>query len=139
MKYYLFLFLSICASLRRADDPLKAKLDTGSYAEVNAKALKAIIDSGVPVTLLDTRPNLSKGDKQIPKSIHLKADSSDREILAALPAKNALIITYCEDLKCREDADLAAHLISMGYKNVIEYTAGVNDWVSSDYPVELIR
>jgi rhodanese-related sulfurtransferase len=124
------------ASILECTEPLATIKGEGIYAEVNSPALKAIIDSGVPVIILDARPSLTKGDKRIPRAIPLRPTASPEQIASVIPSKNSLIVTYCEDLKCADDADLSTYLISLGYKNVIEFSTGLHAWMSHNYPVE---
>ena len=104
-------------------------------AEINTSALKALIDSGVALTLVDARVGKYDDGRRIPKALNLGPEAKDSEIESALPSKDALIVSYCANLKCPASRLLAARLTALGYKRVLEYPQGIEDWVSEGNPI----
>ena len=53
-----------------------------------------------------------------------------------LPGKNASIIVYCANTKCRNSSLAARELDELGYMNVFEYVESKKDWLEAGLPVE---
>lgn len=103
---------------------------------LNTAGLKALLDSGTRLALLDARTGQWDDGRRIPGAIALSADSTDEEIARALPDKNALIVTYCGGVKCPASRRLAHRLGALGYKNLVEYPEGIAGWVEAGHAVE---
>lgn len=104
-------------------------------AEINTSALKSLINSGVKLTLVDARVGKYDDGRRIPDAINLSPEAKDNEIQNALTSKDALIVSYCANLKCPASRLLAARLTALGYKHVLEYPQGIEEWVSEGNPV----
>jgi len=99
-------------------------------AEINTSALKALIQSGVKLTLVDARVGKFDDGRRIPNALNLGPDAKDSDIASALTAKDALIVSYCANLKCPASRRLAARLATLGYTHVLEYPQGIEGWAS---------
>jgi rhodanese-related sulfurtransferase len=104
-------------------------------AEINTSALKSLLNSGVKVTLVDARTGKFDDGRRILDAINLGPEAKDEEIMRALKSKDALIVSYCANLKCQVSRQLAARLTAMGYKHVLEYPQGIEGWVGEGNPV----
>jgi len=94
-------------------------------------ALKALIDANVPIKLFDARSGKYDDGRRIPGASSLSAAANENEIAKAIGAKDALVVTYCSNLKCPASAALAKRLRALGYKNVIEYPHGIDGWAAA--------
>jgi len=62
---------------------------------------------------------------------------SDIEKKAGKMLKKAeKIITYCAGFDCQASTNAADKLISMGYKNVLDYKGGIKDYKEAGLPLE---
>jgi len=52
-----------------------------------------------------------------------------------LPGKDALIVTYCSNLKCPASSRLARRLRELGYTSVLEYPYGIEGWTKAGHEV----
>ena len=104
-------------------------------AEINTPALKALVDSGVSLTLVDARTGKYDDGRRIPNALNLGPDAKDEEIAGMLKAKDALIVSYCANLKCPASRELAKKLTAMGYTHVLEYPQGIEGWSKAGNPV----
>jgi len=99
-------------------------------AALNTASLKKLLSSDAEVTLLDARSGKWDDGRRIPGAEQLDASASEEEVRKMLPAKDSLVVTYCANTKCNAGPKLAARLKELGYKNVIEYAAGIEGWTS---------
>lgn len=104
-------------------------------AEINTAALKALLDAGVALTVLDARAGKSDDGRRIPGAQSLAPDAKDEDILAKLKSKDALIVTYCANLKCPASRALADKLRKLGYTRVLEYPYGIEGWADAGNPI----
>lgn len=112
---------------------------SSSYGHIDAKALKALMETGTPFVLLDARGDKWHDDNLIPGALLASYEYSAEQIRALIPNVNSLVVVYCFSFTCPLSPRLAEHLISLGYKNVLEYPAGLKEWRDvAGYPVEII-
>lgn len=102
---------------------------------ITTQGLKALLSSGVPLTILDARSGKYDDGRRIPGAKSLNAESKISAILKILPEKEALIVTYCSNLKCPASGKLFERLKSLGYKNLIEYPEGIQGWIGAGHEV----
>jgi len=107
-----------------------------SPATINPAGLDALLKAKVPVLVLDARSGQYDDGRRVPGARSLTAKASAEDVAAVAPDKNALIVTYCSNLKCPASAALTKHLGSLGYSNVVEMPEGIEGWVVGGRPVD---
>jgi len=107
-----------------------------NVASVNTSGLKTLLESGVPLTILDARSGKWDDGKRIPGALSLNSESKPEEIAKVLPNKEALIVTYCSNTKCPASHMLYEHLKKHGYTNLLEYPEGIQGWIEAGNPVK---
>ena len=108
-------------------------------AVINTLGLKALLDSGAKVTVLDARSGKYDDGRRIPGAKSLSSKASAKEVKKAARSKNQLIVTYCSNLQCPASGMLAERLKEMGYKNVIEYPLGIAGWADAGHDVDNVK
>lgn len=103
-------------------------VQTAQEAEISTPVLERLLRSGGKVTVLDARTGKFDDGNRIPGARALSPDSTKEQVEAAVPAKEALVVTYCSNLKCQASRKLATHLRELGYANVLEYPDGIAGW-----------
>jgi rhodanese-related sulfurtransferase len=98
--------------------------------------LKAMIGSKDQVVVLDARSGKYDDGRRIPGARQLASSADAEAIAAALPSKDATVVTYCSSPKCPASKKLAAKLSGMGYSKVFFYPDGIAGWVDSGNNVE---
>lgn len=85
--------------------------------------------------LIDSRPTARRYDiGHIPGAISIPDSAFDKHI-DKLPAdKNALVIFYCQGLKCDLSHKSAFKAEKLGYSNVKVYAGGIEDWQAKGEP-----
>ena len=105
--------------------------DKAHYPSVSAEWVKAQIDKGADMALVDSRPKRKKYDKgHIPTAISIPDMQFDK-FQDQLPTdKGKLVVFYCGGLKCKLSHKSAAKAIAMGYTNVKVFAEGYPAWVA---------
>jgi rhodanese-related sulfurtransferase len=126
---------SACAcgcNAKKAAAPAQA--EQHAYKVIDTAAVVAAV--AAKTTIVDARGGKFLDRRRIPGAKVLAANSSEQAITAALPNKDAKIVTYCTNLKCPASKMLATKLVAMGYTNVAKYPAGIDGWEAAGKPVE---
>ena len=122
-----------CASTKCAAAQAAAPVDAGAH--IGTEALDSLLRSGVPLTVLDARTGQYDDGKRIPGAKSLSPQATEAEALAVIPGKDALVVTYCANLKCPASKMLAENLHKLGFRNVLEYPNGIAGWIEAGHPV----
>ncbi len=114
---------------------LYKKLKHGPY--INTTVLENLMESNVPMVLLDARSGKWDDKTRIPGAQSLNDKSTREEVETIIKSKNILVVTYCSNLKCPASNRLYIHLKKLGYKNVIEYPFGIEEWLAVGNDIEM--
>lgn len=125
----------VCAAkeVKVAAAPAEAK---DKVAKIGVDELATMIRAKTPMVILDARSGKWDDGRRIPGARSLHAGSAKEEIEAMLPDKAALVITYCSNTKCQASPKLAARLMEMGYKNIMELPEGIDGWQAAGKEVQ---
>jgi rhodanese-related sulfurtransferase len=98
----------------------------GEYPDITIKDLKSEM-AAKKVTLLDANGTESWEKGHIPGAINF--ETSESNLASALPKdKNALVVAYCGNPKCKAYQAAAKAAEKLGYKNVKHLSAGIAGW-----------
>ncbi len=98
--------------------------------------IKAALDSGADLTLVETLRPEHYDQGHLPGAVHLHPDDVEARAAHVLPDRDAAIVTYCSNRACGNSAAVAAKLVKLGYTNVRRYEDGKQDWIDNGLPVE---
>lgn len=131
----------ICQADCPSDQPKQEMHQTSAhqYGTIDTEGLKHLLQAKVPLVLLDARTGSYDDGKRIPSAKALALNASAEEAAAQIPNKESLVIVYCTNLKCPAGAMLAERLLQLGYKNVIKYREGIQQWIASGNQVTSIK
>lgn len=99
---------------------------------ISAKELKQKIEAGEKFKLVNALEENKFRLRHIPGSLNLFR----REDLEKNLSKDELIVVYCTDSACNKSLMLYQLLEALGYKNVIRFAGGLNEWESEGYKLE---
>ncbi|MDD3146686.1 MAG: rhodanese-like domain-containing protein [Candidatus Riflebacteria bacterium] len=119
----------------KTEAPAASEEKPEPVATINTLGLKTLINSGVPVIVLDARSGKYDDGRRLPGALSLNSESKPEDIAKVIKDKEALVVTYCSNLKCPASHALYTHLKTLGYTNLIEYPEGIDGWVSAGNPV----
>ena len=114
---------------------LYKKLKHGHY--INTTVLENLIESNIPMVLLDARSGKWDDKSRIPGAQSLNDKSTKEEFKRIIATKETLVVTYCSNLKCPASNKLYIQLKKLGYKNVLEYPFGIQEWLESGNDIEM--
>lgn len=105
---------------------------------ISIRELKAMLDNGTPVTIVDAQPESIYAEGHIKGAVSLPWKSQlDLEDVWSLP-NDKPIVTYCDCGPGESDsADVAAQLIEMGFDDVkVLKDPAIHGWKEAGYPIE---
>lgn len=102
--------------------------------ECEVHHVKARLDAGESLTIIDVREESEYAAGRIPGSIHIGKGVIERDIETKHPDVNVELILYCGG--GYRSALAADTLQKMGYQNVISMDGGMRGWRESGHPVE---
>jgi rhodanese-related sulfurtransferase len=101
--------------------------------ECTVDDVKARLDRGDKLLLLDVREESEFAKDHLPGAVHLGKGILERDIEARVPDKSTELILYCGG--GFRSALAADNLQKMGYTNVISMDGGIRDWRERGYPL----
>jgi rhodanese-related sulfurtransferase len=99
------------------------------FSEADADFVRQLsVDPGT--VLIDARLPELFGPGHIPGAVNLPVAGFAAALPAHLPRLRAarLIIVYCGGPNCNDAADLAGKLFEKGFKDILLYRGGMEDW-----------
>ncbi|MGB0033934.1 MAG: rhodanese-like domain-containing protein [Candidatus Acidiferrales bacterium] len=100
--------------------------------ELTVRDVKAKLDAGEKMILVDTREDIEWSRGHVAGAIHLGKGVIERDIEKAIPNKDATIVLYCGG--GYRSALAADNVQKMGYQNVISMDGGWRDWTEAGFP-----
>jgi rhodanese-related sulfurtransferase len=84
---------------------------------------------------LDARDSWEYSDSRIFNAVNIpEYNFNPNNPIIKLLDKNGIYITYCSASDCDLSRNLATKLKSIGFKNVLVYSEGIEKWLNLDYP-----
>ncbi len=113
--------------------PKLAKLPDG-VTELKTADLKAKLDKGEKITLVDSRPVKRFAQSFVPGAINIPVDEFSKQVDELPKDKNELLVFYCGGVTCGMSTDSAGQAKKLGYKNVSVYLEGEPGWIKAGHP-----
>jgi rhodanese-related sulfurtransferase len=101
--------------------------------EVNVDEVKARLDRGEKLVLVDVREESEFAKDHLPGAIHLSKGVIERDIEEKVPDLYAPLVLYCGG--GYRSALAADSLQKMGYKNVLSMDGGIRVWREKGFPL----
>jgi rhodanese-related sulfurtransferase len=97
--------------------------------------LKAKMDRGDAFTLFEVLPKMYWRKHHLPSAKSLPPTEIVPVVTELVPDKDAEIVLYCWDHDCPTSGWAGTELESLGYTNILEYSAGKKDWIDAGLPM----
>lgn len=102
--------------------------------KINTTSLKILLDSKTDFILLDARSAKWDDGKRIPGALSLTNEDSVQKFHSLIPQKDSLIIVYCSNLQCGASGRLITRLKELGYRFILKYAEGIDEWIQNGNP-----
>jgi rhodanese-related sulfurtransferase len=113
--------------------PLQA--EEAEFKTITTERLKELLDEKGDFTLVDARTKEEYEEAHIGSAVNIQEKNFD-ELAALLPAdKNALLVFYCNGVKCGKSKKVAAKAKGAGYTNILVYLDGFPVWEERGMPI----
>ena len=104
-------------------------------AVITRQELQAALAERDDVVLVETLRPEHYEQGHLPGAVHLHPDDVEERAAEVLPDRDAMVVTYCSNVACRNSAAAAQMLAKLGYTNVRRYEAGKQDWQEAGLPL----
>lgn len=94
--------------------------------ELTAEQLKAKLDAGEEVIILDVRRSDERDYQHIPNSLHIPLQELEQRVGELEPFKDKEIVVYCRS--GNRSAHACMYLKMMGFKNPMNLRGGLIAW-----------
>ncbi|MDD2540782.1 MAG: rhodanese-like domain-containing protein [Desulfuromonadaceae bacterium] len=106
-----------------------------TYHSITTDQLKNMMDTTTSMAIIDARTPEEYTVAHLHNAINVPEKGIEKAV-AQLPVdKNALLVLYCNGIKCGKSKRVAAKLELMGYSNFVIYSEGIPVWEERDLPL----
>lgn len=113
----------------------KQKKESNMITQINGKEVYKMLNKKNSFKLVDVLSKEHYEKEHIAGAISLPEEEIETEAEKVLD-KNDMIAVYCASEKCQASARVANKLCDMGYKHVLEYSGGLEDYKKEKLPLE---
>ena len=106
--------------------------------EISRDDLYRDLTDATPPVLVEALGPAYYDDAHLPGALNMPPDQVDRLAPVLLPDKDARVVVYCSGT-CHNSEIAARRLEELGYRDVLVYLGGKEDWVEHGLPVERSR
>jgi rhodanese-related sulfurtransferase len=121
--------------LHDKDNPTTTK-GTIMAGTISREDLQAKINRHDKFTLVETLAEDHFREGHLPGAVNLPPDKVGERASQALPDRNAEVVVYCSSPSCTASEKAAKDLEAQGYKRVLRYEGGKQDWVDAGMSLE---
>ncbi len=104
--------------------------------EITRDELLAKIQGGDDFVLVDALAPISFAASHLPGAINLPPRWVEERAAAKIPNLETEIVVYCSGVTCDSSVLAAEALEALGYRNLVHYRGGKEDWVAAGLPLE---
>jgi len=97
---------------------------------IDRDELLRLIEEPNDLLIIDVLPESKYAEAHIPGAVNIpyNDDNFVPTVETTADSKNQLIVVYCANEECDLSPKAAQKLDELGYFNVMDYTAGLEDW-----------
>ncbi len=105
------------------------------FTKITADELKKKMDRKDDFKLVDVLLSEKYDEWHIPGAVNIPTDELSKRAPEELDPDEEIIL-YCLGFECKASTRAAGILVEMGYKKVVDFKGGREEWQSKEYPVE---
>jgi rhodanese-related sulfurtransferase len=107
-----------------------------TLAEIPRELLWERIRSGSELVLVDALPPIAYAGAHLPGAINIPPDRVDELAERRIPDRDTEVVVYCAGPDCDSSVDVAERLVELGYRNVLHFGGGKEEWKAAGLPFE---
>lgn len=104
--------------------------------EITRDELWERLQRGEALVVVDALPPMSYAHSHLPGAINLPPEWVDERGAQRIPRLDSEIVVYCTNAECENSRQVATRLTELGYRNVLHYAGGKQEWKASGLPLE---
>ena len=89
--------------------------------------------------LVDALGPISYAAAHLPGAINIPPERVDGLAERRIPDFDTPVVVYCANPSCESSAEVAQRLVALGYRNVLHYAGGKEDWSAAGLALEGAR
>jgi len=109
---------------------------TPTPAPITRERLRQKIETGDEFVLVDALGPMSFAASHLPGAVNMPPGRVDELAPRRIPDLDTEVVVYCASPTCDSSVDTAIRLLELGYRNVLHYAGGKNDWLEAGLPLE---
>ncbi len=109
---------------------------SSALAEIDRETLRGKLEDGSELVLVDALGPISYAAAHLPGAINIPPERVDALAERRIPSLETLVVVYCANPSCESSVDVATRLVELGYRNVLHYSGGKEDWQAAGLPLE---
>ena len=110
-------------------------MDT-ALAHISRESLREKLERGDDFVLVDALSPMSYAASHLPGAINLTPGWVDDRARRRIPDLDTEIVVYCLGADCDSSVQVATRLTQLGYRNILHYADGMDDWAAAGLPLE---
>lgn len=110
-------------------------LAADDFKTVSTERLKDMLDEKKPLTLVDARTKDEYQEAHIVGAVNITEKEFDKSAVLLPSDKGALLVLYCNGIKCGKSKKVAAKAKEAGYTNLLLYSEGYPVWEEKGLPI----
>ncbi len=114
-------------ALLYVDENIPTSMVRDAMRQIDFDELKRMVDEHADFVMIDARSHDAYDKEHIPGALSFPSDHLGPNIVKDYD-KDTTFVTYCTDLECEASTIAAKKLDRYGYREVLEYKAGIDDW-----------
>jgi rhodanese-related sulfurtransferase len=107
-----------------------------ALAHIGRETLREKIERGDDFVLVDALSPMSYAASHLPGAINLTPGWVDDRARRRIPDLETEIVVYCLGSDCDSSVQVADRLANLGYRNILHYAEGMEDWAEAGLPLE---
>jgi rhodanese-related sulfurtransferase len=110
-----------------------------ALVEIGREELLQSLEGHGDVVLVDALGPISYGAAHLPGAISIPPERVDALAPRRIPDLGTRVVVYCANPSCESSVEVAQRLVELGYRNVLHYAGGKEDWAQAGLPLEGAR
>jgi rhodanese-related sulfurtransferase len=106
---------------------------------ISRTELLSRLDRRCDFVLVEILPPAAYDQGRLPGAINVPLDRLTELAATLLPDKTIEIVIYGAGPKCTQAKDAGRELAELGYRNVLDYAGGKQDWYEAGLRIEVIN